>query len=155
MHNNERQTRAKRIRWGIAGALLLAAGFTALFLFPPGLHGPERSAGEFLQTLIAAPADVERLRSAAHIAATDDPQALLQGLSTDVTLNFLRARQTQGSPQDIRVVARQQPTPERYGVTLRVSDANVTDTATFRYFVGRFETAANGEWRLVAVRAAD
>jgi hypothetical protein len=154
MQKNENRTGTKRVRWGVTAALLLVAGVSAIVLFPRGLRGPERSAGEFLELMMQTPVDVERLRNAAHITTADDPRTLLQGLSTGVTLSFLQARQAQGVSQDISVIARQQPAPQRYTVTLRVSDTALAEPAS-RDFIVQLEQIADGDWRVVSIRAAD
>lgn len=153
MQPHQRQVRAKRIRWGVTAVLLLV-GTSAIFL-PRGLRGPEQSAGDFLETLIQTPNDTERLRRAAHINPSDDPQTLLHGLSTGVTLSFLQARQAQGAAQNISVVARQQPAAQRYQVTLRVSDASIADAASLRDFVVQLEQVTDGDWRVISMRAAN
>ena len=151
----QREVRQGRMRWGIALVLLLALGATAMVLFPRASRGPERTAGEFLEALIQTPADTVRLRAAARLTGTQDPQALLQGLSTGVTLNFLQARHAQGISQDIMVLERQQSVPQRVNVRLRVSEVSAAGGASPRDFAVQLEPITDGDWRVASLRAAD
>jgi hypothetical protein len=148
------KNRIRRLRWWIAAALLLILGTTTIVLGPPGLRGPDRVASEFLDALIQTPADAARLRAAARLAEADDPQTLLQGLSTNVTLTFLQARQTQGISQDIRVLGRLEGN-QRYTVTLRVAEASTGPVSAPRDFIVQLQPATDGTWRIVSLRAAE
>jgi hypothetical protein len=153
MHNDGRQGRVRRLRWWMGAALLSALVVTAIFVSPWALRGPDRMASEFLDALIQAPADASRLRLAAHLDDPENPQALLQGLSTNVTLNFLQARQAQGISQDIRVLERRNAGPD-YTVTLRVSESS-SATVVPRDFIVQLQKAGNGEWRIASLRASE
>jgi hypothetical protein len=130
MHNEGRPQRTRRKRWGI--------GATAAVVL----------------AVLAALLDEARLRTAARIGDTEDPRALLQGLSTGVALGFLHARQTQGNAQSISVLNREQPAPHRYVLTLRVSEGGIGAAASSRDFVVQLQEA-DGGWRLSSVRLVD
>lgn len=155
MHNDGRQRRTRRKRWGITAAIVVVVGAATALLIPRGLRGPERIAIEFLDASIQAPNDTARLRAAAHVDDTVDPRTLLQGLSTGVTLNFLHARQTQGTAQSVSVLNREQPAPQRYVVTLRVLESGIGAIAAPRDVVVQLQEIDGSGWRIASVRAVD
>jgi hypothetical protein len=154
MHNEGRPQRTRRKRWGIGATAAVVLAVLAALLIPRGLRGPERIAIDFIEISIHAPQDEARLRTAARIGDTEDPRALLQGLSTGVALGFLHARQTQGNAQSISVLNREQPAPHRYVLTLRVSEGGIGAAASSRDFVVQLQEA-DGGWRLSSVRLVD
>lgn len=85
------ETGKRNTTWivGILLASILAA-------CEPFWNTPESRARDFIEALAASPTETQTLRDIANLAAEQDPEALIDGLSARVGLDFLRARQAQG-----------------------------------------------------------
>jgi len=141
-------------RWiGVAVVVAIAAIVIVLFARSP--RGPETVARQFLDALLQAPEDTARLRAAAHLAESDDPEALLEGLSTRVALEFLRARERQGAVHDVSIAETRRPAPQRYVAVLRVvENADGAPVQSWRFQVS-MQTTDDGDWRIVAVALSE
>lgn len=100
-----------------AGALLLfgLAGCESLW------NAPEGRALDFIETLVTAPADTQKLRDIAQLAPERNPEELLDGLSIRVALDFLRAKQAQGVTLKFAQTEAKRVTDTRRVVTIQAS----------------------------------
>jgi hypothetical protein len=139
----------------ILGALVLTALIAAaVVFFPRGLRGPETVAGAFVETLMQAPDDMAKLRAAGHLAEDADPLARIGDLPTRIALDFLHARERQGAGHALRVTERRRPAPQRYALTLEVSERGDAE-APARRFALALQQADDGDWRVESIRAVD
>jgi hypothetical protein len=67
----------------------------------------ESRARFFLETLVQEPDNRERLRDLSKPADDQDPTTVLEGLSTRLAIDYLRARHRQGMTLDLEVTAAQ------------------------------------------------
>lgn len=81
----------------------------------------ESRARFFLETLVREPDNRARLNELAKPAAGDDPAAVLDGLSTQLAIGYLRARHRQGMALDFAVTAAQHPDPSHRTVRVAVA----------------------------------
>jgi len=97
---------------------------TALTVF--GGCGLFRDAAEsrarlFLETLVQEPDDRERLSELSKPADEHGPETVIEGMSTRLAIDYLRARQRQGIPLDLAVTAAQRLDTGRRQVLIAVS----------------------------------
>lgn len=85
------QASSRKIAW-VGGAFLLLC----LAACEPFWNAPEGRAQDFIETLVMTPADTQKLREIANITPDRNPEDLVAGLATRVTLDFLRAKRAQG-----------------------------------------------------------
>lgn len=113
---------------------------------------PEGRAQDFIDTLVTAPADVQKLRDIANIAPDRNPDELIDGLSTQVALDFLRAQQAQGATFKFVQDQARRIDDARREVTIRVSyrQPGTKTDARVRFQV-RLEKDAQGQWRITRV----
>ena len=118
----------------------------------PFWSAPESRAQDFIDTLVTAPADVQKLRDIANIAPDRKPDELIDGLSTQVALDFLRAQQTQGATFKFVQDQVRRIEDARRDVTIRVSyrQPGAKTDAQVRFQV-RLEKDAQGQWRITRV----
>ena len=134
------------------GALVVVVGVSiTMVLFPRGLRGPETVAQNFFYALLQAPDDAARLRAAAHLDESDDPQTLVEGLSTRIALDFLRTRVVQGAAYNVDVADSRRSAAERYYVVLRVVERAGDDASLTRRFAVTLQKAENGDWRIATL----
>jgi hypothetical protein len=154
--------RALRVRW--IGALVMAAALTtaAVMYYPrrsPAVRGPDTVAVEFMEALMQAPADAERLRAAGHLEAGDElPPAIdriVDRMATRLALDYLHARLQQNAGYRVRVIERRQPEPRRYAVLLAVGERAETEAASPRRFQLGLQQLENGDWRVTGVSAVE
>ncbi len=62
-------------------------------------NAPESRATQFIETLVTDSGNVERLHEFADVPPGQDPATVVQGLSSQVALDYLRTRQRQGEKQ--------------------------------------------------------
>lgn len=153
------QTRLRRTRWiGVAALVAIIVVIAAVLIvafFPGGLRGPETMARQLVEALLQAPQDSARLRAAARLTETDDPETLLEGLATRVALDFLRARERQGAVHHISVAETRRPSPQRYVVVLWVVEKADGQAAESRRFQVSLQKAENRDWRIAAVTVSE
>ncbi|MHB8728883.1 MAG: hypothetical protein ACYC9K_07555 [Sulfuricaulis sp.] len=81
---------------------------------------PESRAQDFIEALVTAPADAQKLRAIANVAPERKPEDLIDDLSARVALDFLRAKQAQGITLKFDRVANRQMDVKRHVVTILV-----------------------------------
>jgi hypothetical protein len=132
-----------------------AAG--ALFLFglagcEPFWSAPEGRALDFVEALVTAPADMQKLRNIANLAPDRNPEDLLDGLSARVALDFLRAKQGQGVALKFALGEAKQIDAVRRAVSIRVSylQPGTPANSEVRMQV-QIEKDNQGRWRITRV----
>ena len=130
-------------------ALCVVAGCSQL-----GFSEPQDRAREFVETLVTAPDASDKLREIARLPPERQPEELLEGLSSKVTVDFLRARRTQDVALNFSVKDTQKPDANRRLVTVQVGYADTGKTAEkgWLFQVG-VERNEKGDWRIVRVIA--
>lgn len=117
-----------------------------------GFSEPQDRAREFVESLVTAPGESDKLREIARLAPERQPEDLLEGLSAKVTVDFLRARRMQDMALNFAVKDTQKPDDNRRLVTVRVGYADAGKAAEkellFQVSVERNET---GDWRITRV----
>ncbi len=146
MQKNGRQTRRRRAILIGVSALIVILG-VLITLYPRGSRAPEYVAENFLTALLQTPQDTERLRAAARLDEGSDPQAVVEGLSTQIVLDFLRARTRQGAMYRIDVTESTQLAAQRYLVVLRVAESGSEDSLSSRRFNVTLQKTNNGDWQ--------
>lgn len=66
-------------------------------------NAPESRATQFLETLVVDPGNLQQLRKLADVASDADPASVVQGLSTQVALEYVRTLQRQGEKQNFSI----------------------------------------------------
>ncbi len=154
MHQGKQQSPIGRRKW--LGAATFAVVATTLILFALfGLRGPGAVAREFLEALLRMPEDYTTLRKIANLGESDDPRSLIEGVSTRVTLDFLRARARQGVVLDVSVAESRRPEPGRYAVILRVLENADGGSSRSRRFQVRLQRSDAGDWRIISITTSD
>ena len=147
MTRHSHLTRATIPAWaaGLGLALLLAA-------CQPFWSTPETRARDFIETLVTAPAETQRLRELANLPPEQNPEALMDDLSARVGLDFLRARHAQNV--SLKFVA---------GETRQLNEASHTVMIHVTYllpgtptmdevrFLVRIEKDAQDRWRIARI----
>ncbi len=158
MKKGARQTRTRRTKW-IGAALLLAVlalGVVTVMVFSPrSLRGPESVARQFVEALLQQSNDISRLRAAAHVSESDDPEILIDGLSTRVAFEYLRARARQGASHELRIVEGHRSGSQRYVAVLQVIENADGHATPARRFQVNLLKADDGDWRIVTVAVSD
>lgn len=150
------KTRSRRAIWIAVTAAAVAALGAAYLWFPRGLRGPETVAQNFIEAFLDVSPDEPdysgRLRAAAHLDQADDPQSVIDGLSTRIALDFLRLRRRQGAVQRIAIGESRRPAPTHYVTALRVVERvdNSRGSLTRRFNVVLLKSD-NGDWRVTSV----
>ncbi len=121
------------------------------------LHdAPESRARLFLEALVQEPDNRARLDELAKPAVGGDPAAVLDGLSTQLTIGYLRARHRQGMALDFAVTTAQRADPNHRTVRVAVA-AHPAGLRQERDGRVRFEVAlersAEHGWRVTRVSA--
>jgi hypothetical protein len=113
---------------------------------------PEGRAQDFIDTLVTAPTDAQKLRDIANLASGRDPEDLIDGLSTRVALDFLRAQRDQGAMLKFAQGEARRIDDRRRDVTIRVSyrQPGAKTNLAVRFQV-RLEKDAQGQWRIARV----
>jgi hypothetical protein len=128
---------------------MLVLGLTACHT---SWHAPETRAQDFIEALVTAPADVQKLRDIANIAPDRNPEELVDDLSARVALDFLRARQAQGLALEFRQDNARQMDTSRRVVTILVTypqpGTQTNDEVRFQILV---EKDKEGQWRIAHV----
>lgn len=115
-------------------------------------NAPEGQARDFIQTLVTAPAETARLHELAAIPADRNPEDLLDGLSTRVAVDFLRAKQAQGVALDFSRGQVQRVDATRQVVGVRVTYAPAGGGANGEIgFQVDVEKDEQGRWRIARV----
>ena len=134
------------IAWVGGLLLILALGCDAV------RNAPEGQARDFIQTLVMSPAETQRLRELANIATDRDPEDLLDGLSTRVAVDFLRAKEAQGAALDFGRGEVQRVDAIRQVIGVRVSYAPAESGASSEIrFQVYLEKDDQGHWRIARV----
>lgn len=115
-------------------------------------NAPEGHARDFIQTLVTTPAETEHLHELANIPADRNPEDLLDGLSTRVAVDFLRAKQAQGVTLDFGrgEVQRTDATRLVVGVRATYAPAGGGANSEVRFQV-HMEKDDQGRWRIARV----
>lgn len=130
MGRRKYQGKIRKTAW-VGGAVILLCLTACGALW----NAPESRALDFIETLVTAPEDTQKLRDIARIAPDRNPEDLLDGLSARVALAFLRAKQVQGVTLKFAL-----------GDVRRIDAAR--RTVAIRVTYPEPETPANGEVRL-------
>lgn len=126
--------------------IILAAGCDAVW------NAPEGQARDFIQTLVTMPAETQQLHELANIPADRNPEDLLDGLSTRVAVDFLRAKQAQGVTLDFGrgEVQRTDATRQVVGVRVTYAPAGSGANREVRFQV-YMEKDDQGRWRIARI----
>jgi hypothetical protein len=118
----------------------------------PLWSAPESRAQDFIETLVTAPTETQKLRDLAGIAPDRNPDDLLSGLSARVALDFLRAKQAQGASLKFTRGEVQRIDDTRRGVTILVTylESGVSPNDEVRMQV-QMEKDEQGHWRIARV----
>jgi len=140
-------------RWAKTGGVLLTlcvvAGCSRF-----GFSEPQNRAREFVETLVTAPGDSDKLREIARLTPERQPEDLLEGLSARVTVDFLRARRTQDMALNFAVKDTQKPDDNRRFVTVRVGYAEAGKMAEKELLLQvSVERNGQGDWHITRVTA--
>ena len=145
------QASSRKTAW-VGGAFLLLC----LAACEPFWNAPEGRAQDFIETLVRTPADTQKLRDNAHITPDRNPDDLLDGLSSRVALDFLRAKQAQGvtlkfAQSDARMIDATHRT-----VTIRVTylEPGTPTNGEVRFQV-QSEKDAQDHWHVARVTGSD
>ena len=115
-------------------------------------NAPEGHARDFIQTLVTTPAEAQQLHELANIPADRNPEDLLDGLSTRVAVDFLRAKQAQGVTLDFGRGEVQRVGATRQVVSVRVTYAPAGSGANSEIrFQVYMEKNDQGRWRIARV----
>ena len=153
--------RALRVRWIGALVMLAALATAAVVYYParaPAVRGPDTIAVAFLEALMQAPADAQRLRAAGHLEASDEPppfDRIVDRMATRLALDYLHARVRQNVGYRVQVIERRQPEPRRYAVMLTVTERAEAEAAVPRRFQLGLQQLENGDWRVTGVSAVE
>jgi hypothetical protein len=132
----------------VVGAMLLL-GLAACHAF---WDAPEGRALDFIEALVTAPADAQKLRDIANVAPDRNPEDLVDDLSARVALDFLRAKQTQGITLKFDRADNKRMDAGRRAVTIRVA---YPQPGTQSYEKIRFQVLVEkdeqGRWRIARV----
>lgn len=130
------------------GALLLLS----LGACHPFSKAPESRAQDFIETLVTAPADAQKLREIANLAPERKPEDLVDDLSARVALDFLRAKQTQGVALKFDRAENRRMSATRHVVTILVtyppSGKQKSGQVRFQVLVDQDK---QGDWRIARV----
>jgi len=120
-----------------------------------GFSEPQDRAREFVETLVTAPGESDKLREIARLSPERQPEDLLEGLSARVTLDFLRARRTQDMALNFSVKDMQKSDNDHRLVTIRVGYADGADKAAEKELLLQVSVERNGQgdWRITHVTA--
>jgi len=140
-------------RWAKTGGVLLTL-CVVVGCSRFGFSEPQDRAREFVETLVTAPGESDKLREIARLAPERQPEDLLEGLSARVTLDFLRARRTQDMALDFAVKDMQTPDNDRRLVTIRVGYAEAGKEAEKELLLQvSVERNGRGDWHITRVTA--
>lgn len=115
-------------------------------------NAPEGQARDFIQTLVTTPAEAEQLHELANLPADRNPDDVLDGLSTRVAVDFLRAKQAQGVTLEFRRGEVQRTEATRLVVGVRVTYAPAGNGANSEVrFRVLMEKDDQGRWRIARV----
>lgn len=113
---------------------------------------PEGRARDFIETLVTAPAETERLRSIANLPPEQNPEALIDDLSARVGIDFLRARHAQDVSLKFVTGETRRLDEARHAIVIHVSYLQPgTPTTDEVRFLVRIEKDAQGRWRIARV----
>ena len=135
----------------VVGVLLLC-----LTACEPLWSGPDDRAQDFLETLVTAPTDLQKLRDLALLAPERNPEDLLGDLSARVALDFLRAKHAQGVALKFSHDEARGLDATRDSVTIRVAYlAPGTSVSHEVKMHVQLEKNAEGQWRIVRLTGAN
>lgn len=141
------ETGKRNTTW-IVGILLVST----LAACEPFWNTPESRARDFIEALVVSPTETQTLRDIANLAAEQDPQALIDGLSARIGLDFLRARQAQGvTLKFVQGETRRADDAQRVvmiNVTYLQPGTPVTGEVRFQVWI---EKDNQGRWRIARV----
>jgi hypothetical protein len=122
----------------------------------PARHAPEGRAQDFIEALVTAPADAQKLRDIANIAPERNPDDLVDDLSARVALDFLRARQVQGVALQFHQGESRRIDASRRSVTILVTylqpGTQSNDKVSFQVLL---EVDKEGQWRIAHVKGGN
>lgn len=113
---------------------------------------PEGQAQDFIETLITAPGEAQKLRDIAKLPAGHNPEDVVEGVAGRVGVDFLRAQRTQGiSLKFVRGQTRKPSATQRQmGIHVSYLQPGTTLTGEVRFLV-RAEKDEQGFWRITGV----
>jgi hypothetical protein len=157
--DGNRETRRGWHACGARNAITRCGGLLAVILLAACdvvWNAPEGQARDFIQTLVTTPADNQQLHELANIPADRNPEDLLDGLSTRVAVDYLRARQAQGASLDFGRGEVQRTDASRLVVGVRVTYAppGSATNSEVRFQV-HMEKDDQGRWRIARVTGGD
>lgn len=130
---------------GLGMALILAA-------CEPFWSTPETRARDFIEALVTAPAETGELRDLANLPPEQNPEALIDGLSARVGLDFLRARHAQDVSLKFVTGETRRLDEAHHTVMIHVSYLQPgTPTTDEVRFLVRIEKDAQDRWRIAHV----
>ncbi len=113
---------------------------------------PEGRAQDFIEALVTAPTDTQKLREIANVAPDRKPEDLVDDLSARVALDFLRAKQAQGTTLKFDQGEDRRTGDARHAVTILVAyrqpGTQSYDQVSFQVLV---EKDKEGQWRITRV----
>lgn len=140
-------------RWAKTGGVLLTL-CVVVGCSRFGFSEPQDRAREFVETLVTAPGELDKLREIARLAPERQPEDLLEGLSARVTLDFLRARRSQDMALNFAVKDMQKPDNARRLVTIRVGYADTGKVAEKELLLQvSVERSGQDDWHITRVTA--
>ncbi len=125
---------------------------SALAACNPFWNTPENRARDFIEALVANPAETQPLHEIANLPPEQNPEALVDDLSARVSLDFLRVRQAQGvSLKFVQGETRRADDTHRT-VMIKVTylQPGTPMTGEVRFLV-RIEKDVQGRWRIARV----
>ena len=140
------QACSRKSAWTAALLLFVLAGCE------PFRNSPESRALDFAEALVTTPADMQKLRDIANLAPDRNPEDLLEGLSTRVAVDFLRAKQAQGTALKFELGSVRQIDVLRRAVSVRVSYLQPGTPANSEVRMQiQIEKDAQGRWCITRV----
>ncbi len=113
---------------------------------------PESRAQDFIEALVTAPTDAQKLREIANVTPERNPEDLVDDLSARVALDFLRAKKFQGAALEFDQGADGRKDAARRAVTILVTylqpGTQTNDEVRFQVMVEKDE---QGHWRIAHV----
>ncbi|MHB8622487.1 MAG: hypothetical protein ACYDBA_03865 [Sulfuricaulis sp.] len=116
MSRRGQKASSREITWVGSAFLVLC-----LAACKPFWNAPEGQAQNFIETLVMTPANMQQLRDSANIASERNPVDLLDGLSSRVAVDFLRAKLAQGATLKFAQSDARQIDASHRSVTVRVT----------------------------------
>ncbi|MHB8453276.1 MAG: hypothetical protein ACYDDO_01005 [Acidiferrobacterales bacterium] len=117
-------------------------------------NAPESRATRFIETLVTDSGNAQRLGALADVPPGQDPATVVQGLSSQVALDYVRTRRRQGEKQDFTIDSVRLHGKARLEVTVIVSRVGdkLNNPESVRFRVVLKNVSGRG-WLVTAVAA--